>query len=351
MKIGINVSSINNESTNQHKVRGSGFYVENLILNLKKYDKNNEYILISNEKEIDKVDIIHYPIFDLFFLTLPKSSNIPFVVTVHDLTPILFPKHFPVGIKGKIKWLIEKNRLNKATEIITVSNSAKQDIHKVLKIPQNKIHSIYLGANSVFTKKQLTEREINNIIKKYNLPSKFVLYVGDATWNKNLPNIIKACNLVQVPLVLVGKAIKSKDVSNNPWTKDLQIAQKLITENKNLIALGFVPTEDLVTIYNLASCLVMPSFYEGFGLPLVEAMKCGCPIITSNRGSIPEVVGESALFVNPENINEIGDTINKVFLSTELKSSLSNKGLEQSKKFSWEKTAKETIQVYESIQK
>lgn len=349
MKIAIDVSPLRTGNYLSHRVRGTGFYLTNLLQSLKKYYPENEYIEFVAEDGIPKADIVHFPYFELFFKTLPNNMPKNSVVTVHDLTPLVFPNNFPAGIRGKIKWQLQKNKLRRASAIITDSITSKNDIAKFTGISASKIEAIYLAASEEF--KPLGngkwEKELR---EKYNLPEKFVLYVGDATWNKNLPNMIKAVTEAKVPLVIVGSAFKNEDIDkSNPWTSDLSQAQALAKANPNIISVGFVPTTDLIKFYCSAQALLMPSRYEGFGLPIVEAMQSGCPVITSERASIKEIAGDSVIYVDPDDITSIKEAVSKVFKDNELAKNLSKNGLERAKIFTWEKTATNTMEVYNRV--
>src|SRR5262249_35143253 len=138
---------------------------------------------------------------------------------------------------------------------------------------------------------------------------------------------------------------------NNAWNKDRVLVDSLIQNDKRFIRLGFIPVEDIVQLYNSASVVIMPSFYEGFGLPVLEAMQCGCPVITTRRGSLPEVVGDPAYIVNPDNITDIVKGITDVMNNKKLQGRLSKSGLEQAKKFSLAKTIKQTVEAYSSFKK
>lgn len=186
--------------------------------------------------------------------------------------------------------------------------------------------------------------------KKYNLPDKFILYVGDATWNKNLPTLIRAAKKIAVPLVLVGKAMMEKDFDKtNPWNQDLLNAQKLIENDKNIFALGFVNKDDLILLYNAAAVFAMPSLYEGFGLPILEAMSCGCPVVTTKEGSLQEIAGTAAFYVDGYSVDSIASGMKKVFSDEKLQRKLTDEGFINIKRFSWKKTAVETFDVYKKI--
>ncbi len=350
MKIAMDISPISKRSTSAHKVRGVGSYINLLVENLPKYDKKNKYIFIEDKNFPRDADLIHYPYFDPFFITLPSKFTTKTVVTVHDLTPLVFQDHFPAGIKGRIKWVIQKSRLRRADLVITDSDSSKKDVRDIVGIDEDKIRTVYLAADEQFEKLN-TEYSIQNTRKKFSLPENFLLYVGDATWNKNLPRLIEAVKKTEHKLVMVGKVWESNlsDISGNPWNADLGDVIRTIEGDPQFIRLGFVSQDDLVKIYNLATVFVMPSIYEGFGLPVLEAMSCGCPVITSREGSLPEVAGDAALYVDPLSEQNIAESIEKIFAELKLQNELAKKGLEQSKKFSIHKMMKDLINVYEEI--
>lgn len=349
MRVAIDISPLTSGNFLQHRVRGTGFYLNNLKESLLKYHPDNEYEFFNRQKKIRiEPDVIHYPYFESYFLTLPSNVSGNNVVTVHDLTPLVFKNEFPAGIRGEIKWQIQKRRLKRAGAIITDSNSSRKDINKFTKIDNSKIHVVYLAAASYF--KQISEEKKREIIKKFNLPEDFVLYVGDVTWNKNLPGLIEAIGKTGSHLVVAGAAFASESFDrSNPWNKDLTKSQELAKKNKRIISTGFVNNDELVALYNAAKLFVMPSFYEGFGLPVLEAMSCGCPVVTTKMGSLSEVAGQAAYFVDPNDIDSIASGITRVMGNIDFREELSKKGLEQSKKFSWEKTAQDTIDVYKEI--
>ena len=332
----------------QHRVRGAGFYADNLTKSLKKYYPEHNYIF-SFYANISKADIVHFLFFEPFFKTLPFLKRGKTVATVHDLTPLVFPQNFPAGLKGKIKWNLQKLALKKLDAIITDSKSSKKDIVKFTGINEEKIKVIYLAAGEQFRKLEIGNWKLE-IKRKYGLPDRFLLYVGDATWNKNLVRLVEAIKRAQIPLIMTGKTLIDTDYDKkNPWNKDLAKVQNMILNDGNIIRLGFVPEDDLISLYNAATVFIMPSLYEGFGLPILEAMSCGCPVVTSKQGSIPEIAQDAAFYVDAYDINDIADGIKKVFLNNDLRSQLSKKGLEQAKKFSWKKTASQTMNVYKEV--
>jgi len=354
VNIAIDLSPLKNTNLLAHRVRGTGFYIENLKSSLLKYFPENKYTFFIRGEKLPKsaswqIDLVHYPYFELFFLTLPIFKKYKTVVTVHDLTPLVFPKEFPIGIKGWIKWQIQKLALATVDAVITDSQSSKKDIVKFTEISQDKVRVVYLAASEMF-KPDKNTLLLYRIKVKYNLPEKFVLYVGDITWNKNLPRLVRAIKKINVTLVMVGSALVGKEFDQtNPWNQDLLRVLKLTEDDKRIIKLGFVPIEELVAIYNLATVFAMPSLYEGFGLPILEAMSSGCPVVTAKSGSIPEVAGGAACYVDAYDVNDVVNGISKIFYDEKLQKRLSQSGLKQAQKFSWRKTAEEIIKVYEKV--
>lgn len=342
MKVAIVVPG--SERALMHRVRGSGVYASNLTEALKRNYPNDSFVVCTS-KNIPQADITHFLYFEPFFRTLPIFKKNKTVVTVHDLIPFVFPKNFPIGIKGNMKWQVQRFALNNCDAIITDSEASKKDIERYAGVGENKINVVYLAAGDNFRKKS----KASNIRKKYGLPDKFVLYVGDVTWNKNLPRLMEAALEKGLPLVMVGKALITKNFDRkNPWNQDLLKVQK-IAKNKNIFILGFIEDNDLIDLYNSARVFAMPSLYEGFGLPVIEAMSCGCPVVTSKKGSLEEIAGNAAYYVDPYSKDSIAKGVSEVFFNNSLNSKLSQKGLEEAERFSWRKTAGDTHSVYKKL--
>lgn len=334
-----------------HNVRGVGFYLNHLKNAFETDYHEHKYLFFTGQAPEKGVDIIHYPYFDPFFRTIPLRKRIPTVVTVHDLTPIVFANHFPAGIKGNLIWQFNRYLLKNVDGIITDSHSSTEDVLHLIGLSKDKVHTVYLAAGEEFKQKKISAAERKRLQDSYHLPEKFALYVGDVTWNKNLPRLLKSAIKANIPLMLIGKAISEKDYDrNHPWSKDRVKVQQLIENNRSLLyPLGFVSNEDLVSLYNLATVFVMPSLYEGFGLPVIEAMQSGCPVITSKEGSLPEVGGDAVYYIDAYSEESIVNGLQEVFNTQKLQRELSVKGIEQAKRFSWKKTAEKTITVYSSI--
>jgi len=353
MIVGIDVSPLHSG----HKVRGIGFYTKRLIASLKKIEPEKlEIKELENKKQVKEqnYDVLHIPYFSPYFLTMPWPGKIskPMVVTIHDLIPVKYPHLYPPGIKAKIRWQLQKMLLKQADLVITDSFASKYDINDLAGYPLDKTFVIYLAAGEEFERLETRDWE-KGLRVKYDLPEEFCLYVGDVNRNKNVPNLVKACQQAKMPLIIVGKQAVSQDYDkDHPENKDLVWLQNYfencnlkIGNSKFLNLVGFVPTEDLVKIYNLATVYCQPSIDEGFGLPVLEAMACGCPVVSSNQGSLTEVVGEAGLVTGTET-EKLAEAIIKVKEDDSRRQQLVEKGLARAKEFSWENTAKETVKVY-----
>lgn len=282
------------------------------------------------EMLVGKCDVVHS-----WDYIQPATKKARLVTTIHDLTPIKFPQYqHPRTIasyKAGLRWVKKE-----AAAIIADSEATKKDITEILGIDEKRIHVVYLAAANSFQefRQQSEPQKESSIVKvraKYGLENEYLLYLGTQEPRKNLENVIKAYQLLKIetPLVIAG---------NFGWGEKLKPI-----EGVKLI--GFVDEADLPALYSGATCFIYPSLYEGFGLPVLEAMAAGCPVVTSNRGSLAEVGGEAVVQANPENIEAITFGIMSALNN---KSWLVEKGIQQSKKFSWEKTATETLKVYES---
>lgn len=330
-----------------HKLRGIGIYSLNLIENLKKI-KDLKIQEFTNLTEVKDADVVHYLSFDFFFRTLPFFKKFPSVVTIHDITPLLFPKHYPPGLFGFINLKLQRLSLAGIQAVITDSECSKKDIVTKLGIPDKKIHVVYLAYSNDF-KKINDNKYIKEVSTKYKLPSKFALYAGSVNWNKNILNIAKAAIRLNLDICLVGKGFEDKSNLDHPEKESLRHFLKEYSAHKKIHILGYVPTEELVAIYNLALVTLLPSFYEGFGMTILESQACGTPVVTSNVSSMPEVAGDSAILVDPNNIEEICGAIKQISEDQRLREQLVKKGFDNIKRFSWEKTAQETVEIYRIV--
>lgn len=344
-RVGIDISPL----FNSNSIRGIGYYTENLISSLNKIAlKNNlEIIPIENLDKISdlKIDLLHQPYFDPFLLQKISQYRGKKVVTIHDLIPIEFKQYYPAGIKGNILWNINRLVAKKFNAIITDSEYSKKTITRLLKVNSSNVYDILLAASAEF--KPITKAEAKKLTANLKLPEKFVVYTGDVNWNKNVPNLAKACIKLRVPLVVIGKSAATNQIATHPWTQHLKELKSLQAQNPYLIITpGFLKTPILNAVYNLSSIYCQPSYAEGFGLGLLEAMQTGCPAISSNQTSLPEVAGPKLTTFNPYITSEPFKTLKRVLSNNNLLKTLSVEGIKQSKKFSWEKTAKETVNIY-----
>ena len=339
-----------------HKTRGVGYYTRNLLEGIKKHN-DIEILEFEDLSEIQKADIVHYPWFDLFQRTLPLKKKFPTIVTIHDVIPLLYPEQYPPGVKGKINFQIQKLALKNCKYIITVSEASKRDIVKFLAIKDEKIEVIYEAPEDGFK----ISSDTNNLRtkRKFDLPDRFLLYVGDANFNKNTPFLIKGFKLLKsnpefkdLKLVLVGSVfLKKPDNIEHPELKSLKQTLFFISSNdleKEVIRPGQLSADELVAFYNLASLYVQPSLYEGFGLPILEAMNCGTPVISSQTPGLKEIGGEAALYFSPVNLNQFIDSLVYVLQNRPIQDKLSKLGLKRASLFSWEIATDETIKVYEN---
>ncbi|MDD2753593.1 MAG: glycosyltransferase family 1 protein [Candidatus Portnoybacteria bacterium] len=318
---------------------------------LKKFHLPNRFVFDPAAKffrlpKIDKLlggcDVFFAP----HFLLAPVSKDCKKVITFHDLSFEYFPEFFSWRKRFWHASLAPRARTREAQKIIAVSGSTKNDLIDLYGAPEEKIKVIYSGIGREF--KKITNENCRGVAQKYGLPESFILYFGTIEPRKNLVGLIEAYNIFRtkftqsdcvnlVPtLVLAG---------SKGWLCDeIFAAAKKSPYAKDIKFLGFVEPQDKPRLFNLASLFVYPSFFEGFGFPPLEAMACGVPTITSHTSSFPEVVGDSALMVDPYNYDEIAWAMKEVLRDDNLKNDLIANGLERVKNFSWDKCAKETLE-------
>ncbi len=337
LRVNIDTSPLKNE--NAH--RGVGTYTKFLIEELK--------TIPDIEITSAKADIVHYPFFDLFFSTLPLIKKTKTIVTIHDVIPLIFPKEYRPGKKGFLSFLKQKIALKSVQVIITDSNSSKNDIVKYLGVKPEKVQVVYLAPNPHL--QPVSQTGIAKTLKEFNLPSDYILYVGDINYNKNIPQLIKTLKFLpdHVHLVCVGKNFRQQEIPE--WKRiELQLALSDVTDRVHFITnLGATAENDLAALYQGSVCYVQPSLYEGFGLPVTEAMQCETPVVCTQNSSLIEVAGDAAIFTQAD-AESIAEGIKKVlrFTAAERKETIS-KGKEWVKQFSWTRTAHETAILYRQV--
>ncbi len=271
----------------------------------------------------------------------PLGYRGPLVVTVHDLGYLHVPDSFPVGLRLALGILVPRSAA-RASRIITDSEFARRDIATRYGISPEKISVIPLGADSRFQPR--TRAETVSTLERYGLRPGFVFSLGRLNRRKNLERLLqaygrlRASGIADMPLVIGGKPDYGvEDV--------LRRADLPLTGSAVRLA-GLIPDRDLPAFYSGAACFVYPSLYEGFGLPLLEAMACGTPVVASNRSALPELIGDAGLLIDPESVDSLAEAVARVLTDGTLARDLRARGLERSRQYSWGETAKRTLQVY-----
>ncbi len=299
----------------------------------------------SLEKVVGECDI--YQVSEICMQPAEKART---VAMIHDLTALLFPEQH--------KWanvFVNRHRLKGikkyADAVLTNSEVTKRDIVEHLQIDPVLVHVTHLGADERF--RPMDELVVEPILQKYGIGRSgdgqpYILFVGTLEPRKNIPSLVEAFNLLKsrhgIPhqLVLVG---------GKGWlTHDIFASIHASPYEPQIIRVGYAADEDLPALYNGADLFAYPSFYEGFGLPVLEAMKCGAPVVTSNTSSMPEVGGEATLYADPYDLEDLVNKIYSVINNTELRQNLSYKGLVRAREFNWQKCAHETLAVYRKLQ-
>ncbi|RLA63562.1 MAG: glycosyltransferase family 1 protein [Epsilonproteobacteria bacterium] len=272
-----------------------------------------------------------------------EKQNIKKVVTIHDLLFLRYPENFPWIDRQVYKWKFSSS-CHRADLIVAICEQTKKDIIEFLNIPQEKIKVLYQSCNPLFYKK-LNAKTKSDYRKKYSLPDKFILYVGALEVNKNVINLIRAYKKTDtaMPLVIVGRGENYKKLLEKEII-DLGIKEKILF-------LDFVPLADLPGLYQNAHLFVFPSFFEGFGLPIVEAMFSGVPVITTKGSCFPEAGGPNTIYVDPHGPDELCIAIKTVLGNDMLRHEMIQKGLEYVTKFTSEATSHKLRQVYQNLLK
>lgn len=364
MRIAIDASTISTQG-------GPRTYVLGLLDALLRIDHDNDYVVFYNDpshlgrfpgaKEIvlsgktplarlwrehvalplacrsERIDLLHCP-----KSAIPYFSPCPTVVTLHDLIPLKHPEteKFAAQMYWRLQIPIAARR---SSFIITDSEHARREILADFALPQDKVRAIMLGFDPLMSTPR-SEATGKNILAKYGLPADYLLYVGTIQPRKNLDTLIQAFNslkqtgAVEKKLVIVGR---------KGWLYEQLFADiKAMNLESDVIFTGFVPDEELSYIYDHAAVFVYLSFFEGFGLPPLEAMACGVPVITSNTTSLPEVVGDAGITVTPADVSAVAAAINKVLSDPEMAARMQTAGRARARLFSWEAAARETVEIY-----
>lgn len=374
---------------------GIGTYIRNLVRALARVDETNQYTLITTERPSPEfsglpsnfrtvifsgparsglaqvgyglflgklgADIFHIPL-NAVPLTMPK----PYLVTIHDMSTLLFASQS--GFRNRIRQFYLRRGLLRADRVMAVSMATCRDVEALLGIPASRIRVIYNAPDPIFQATTFPEGsappaamdgeefgyppEIQRVLDRYRIHYPFLLYVGRTNPQKNIPRLVEAFAVLRgeiqdhpvyrdLRLLIIGD-----EISRYPALRHAVIQSRV---EDTVRFLGFVPIETLRSFYQAASAFVFPSLYEGFGLPPLEAMACGTPVVCSHVNSLPEVVGDAAEVVNPENVFDIARGMREVLLNGERRSAMVQRGFEQARRFSWERTAQQVLDAYEEV--
>ena len=368
---------------------GIGTYIRNLVFALAKIDRVNQYILPANESDFDELqrlpenfqpviyrspkheitdqaaypwflrsfgaDLVHIPLNDV-----PLLLRQPYVVTIHDMSSFLFGSRS--GLRESLRLYRFRRGLMNANRVIAVSAATRRDVENLLGIPANRIKLVYSAPDPKFLEEGLRSRsgasgtayniEQMRVLERYQIQRPYLLYAGRIRPHKNVPRLIEAFAVVRGDLENHPKyrdlrlLVIGDEISKHPEVRRA-VAQ---TRMQNAVRfLGFIPFDTLKVFYSAASAFVFPSLYEGFGLPPLEAMASGVPVITSDVSSLPEVVGDAAVIITPENVFDIARGIKEVLLDDSTRTRLINAGFQQVQHFSWQTTAEQTLAVYHEV--
>ena len=361
---------------------GIGTYIRSLVQALGEVDLRNHYTLVISPSELrelpalpanfevatygrrddDAADHIAFPAFlrqipaDLFHIPLnrvPLLMRTPYVVTIHDMASLLYDQG--KNWRNSLRQYFFRRGLLRADTVIAVSASTRRDIENLMGVPRSRIRLVYSAPSPEFfvrTGAEAQERE--RILERYQIQYPFLLYAGAIRPQKNIPRLVEAFALVRTALadhpqyrdlrlIIVGD-----EITRYPSVRQA-VMQSRVEDAVRF--LGFVPFDTMRVFYEAATAFVFPSLYEGFGLPPLEAMASGTPVITSSTSSLPEVVGDAAMLVNPENVFDIARGIKEVLLNPPLRAQLIEAGRIHVAKYSWKRTAQQVLEIYREIAK
>ena len=269
-----------------------------------------------------------------------ENTRIPSVVTIHDLIFMRYPQ-FYASVDRNIYTKKFKYATTNASRIIAVSEQTREDLVEFFKVDENKIDVVYQGCNEIFWK-SMSELERSDILMKYNIPHEYILYVGTIEERKNILNVIKALykSKIQTPLIIVGKP-----------TPYMSKVKAFVEYNRmsNIVFLHNIPTDDLPAFYQNAKLFVYPSLFEGFGIPILEALTSKIPVITSRGGCFAEAGGKSSVYVDPENIDELAEAITQILNNSSLRDNMIIDGFTHAQQFRRDKIAANIMGVYEKL--
>ena len=361
---------------------GVGTYIRNVVRTLGKLDRENKYLLIGSPAKVKEIgslppnfhtvplmepersvqgyrqfrailkrfkcDLVHIP--NLF--SIPRALPCPYVMTVHDMLEHMSRAREQNGFWRSLHFQLTNQVLRGAARIFAVSKFTKAEIEKLSDIPSQRIEVVYNAIDERFLHGHATPADRQVIVERYQVTYPFLLYAGRISPHKNVVRMIEAFSALKtelekdevfpdLKLIIIGD-----DLSGNPDLRRTVIRSGV---QNDVRFLGFVPIEVLRTFYDQAKIFVFPSLYEGFGLPPLEAMAHGTPVVTSNVSSLPEVVGNAAVLVNPENVFEIMRALHRVLVDQPLRERMKERSYQQAAKFSWENSVHRILDVYHQV--
>jgi glycosyltransferase involved in cell wall biosynthesis len=354
---------------------GIGTYIRNLLRQLARIDRETDYVLLSPASDLDLAaqlgsnfrtvlepspnyslrEQVHVPwvlrrerpdVFHAPHYVLPAAVTCRSVVTIHDCIHLMFPQYLPNKMAYAYARASMWAAVKRSDRILTVSEASKRDILHFFNVPPEKIVVVYNAIDDHFW---LTppDEEVARVKERYQLEHQFILYVGNIKPHKNLVRLIEAfaelrrTGFDELKLLIIGD-----EISKLPSLRRAVHGHKL---HKHVRFLGFVSDDTLRVLYRLASLFVFPSLYEGFGLPPLEAMASGTPVVTSNQSSLPEVTGDAAVLVDPYDVRSIVEGMRRVLSDADLAADLRRRGPERAREFSWSSSVDKTRAVYEQI--
>jgi glycosyltransferase involved in cell wall biosynthesis len=354
---------------------GIGTYIRNLLRHLARIDRENEFVLLSHEPDMgvaatlgenfravlepsdnysiaeqihvpwvlmrEKPDVYHAPHY-----VLPVAVRSRSVVTIHDCIHLMFPQYLPNRAAYAYARGAMWSAARRSDRILTVSEASKRDILHFFNVPPDKISVVYNAIDESIWEEPAPE-DIERVRERFQLDQRFVLYAGTIKPHKNLVRLIEAFaelrkgEFEELKLLIIGD-----EISKLPALRRAVHSQKL---HKHVRFLGFLPDETLAALYRLASVFVFPSLYEGFGLPPLEAMASGTPVVTSNISSLPEIAGDAAVLVDPYDVGSIVEGMRRVLSDPTLANEMRLKGLIRARDFSWERSVLRTHEIYQLV--
>ncbi len=361
---------------------GVGTYIRNVVRTLARLDRESGYFLIGSPAKVEECgvlpsnfhsvelvepddtlkgslefrsivkrfscDVVHVP--HLFWV--PRGLSCPYILTVHDLLEHMYGSRNASSMRRSLHFYLTRRVLRKAARVIAVSQFTKSEIEKLLGIPDGRIEVVYNAIDERFLHGHASESDRDLIAQRYLVNYPFILYAGAIRPHKNVVRIIEAFSALKSELQKEQKfpdlklIIIGDDLSSHPRLRRTVVRSGV---QNDVRFMGFVPIEVLRIFYDVAKIFVFPSLYEGFGLPPLEAMAHGTPVVTSTTSSLPEVAGNAALLVNPENVFEIRRGLQRVLLDPVLREQMKQRGYDQAQRFSWTISVSRILEIYREV--